>query len=215
MEAREARKQRRREQVREEILDATRRVLLSRGIAGLTLAAVARELQLTKAALYHYFASKEALVFEMIYLGLEGHAAVVSEAIATSTTGADALEALIRASAAHYGTHRDDLRLAYLVPQVGGGSAVQLDAEQLARIRPFNARMYGAVAAKIAADQERGRIAASIDGRRLAFVAHMAVLGMLTMEGIAELAGDPLLHAHGAMVDELVQTFRARLAAPS
>ena len=55
------RRERRRDQVREEILDATRSVLLQRGLTGLTLAAVAKEVQLTKAALYHYYPSKEAL----------------------------------------------------------------------------------------------------------------------------------------------------------
>ena len=119
MDKRNVRKERRREQVREEILDAARRVLLSGGLASLTLAAVARELELTKAALYHYFPSKDALVFELVYLGLQGHAEVVGDAVANAASGADAIEALIRASANHYGTRMDELRLAYLVPQVG------------------------------------------------------------------------------------------------
>jgi AcrR family transcriptional regulator len=103
-------------------------------VSGLTLSAVARELQLTKAALYYCFDSKEALVAELVYLGLEGHAAIV---------GAAALEVLIRSASAHYGSRRDELRLAYLMPQFG--------AEMLARFRHSNERIYGSIAKRVGA----------------------------------------------------------------
>ena len=95
VDARESRKERRREQVREEILDATKAVLLTSGLPGLTLAAIARELELTKAALYYYFPSKDALVFELLYRALESQAEVVQNAVQDTTSGADALEALM------------------------------------------------------------------------------------------------------------------------
>jgi AcrR family transcriptional regulator len=208
------RKERRQAQVREEILDAARRVLLSRGLPGLTLAAVARELGLTKAALYYYFPSKESLVFELIYLDLASHAEAVGNAVVAAESGADAIEALIRASSEHYGNRMDELRLAYLVPQVGTSPTARFDSDMLARIRPFNDRMYGVVADKIRQDQQAGRIAGGIDGRRLAFLAHTSVLGMLTVEGLVDVADEaPLIHSREAMVDELVRTFTARLAA--
>ena len=215
MDRRNILRKRRQEQVREEILDAARRVLLNQGLAGLTLTAVARELELTKAALYHYFDSKEALVSELIYLSLESHAEVVGNAVADTTSGTAAIEVLIRAAADHYGTRKDELRLAYLIPQVGTAAATRFGPDMLARIRPFNDRMYGAVADKIRQDQQAGRIALGIDGRRLAFLAHTSVLGMLTVEGLVETADEvPLIHSHDAMVEELVRTFIARLAKP-
>lgn len=213
MEARDIRRERRRDQVREEILDATRTVLLDRGLAGLTLAAVAKEVQLTKAALYHYFPSKEALHAELTYRCLDSHSKVVESAVIATTSGADAVEALIRTSADYYAERKDELRVAYLVPQVGASGVALLDPEMLARIRPFNERMYGTVGDKIRQDQKAGRIAKSIDGRRLAFLAHLAVIGMLTVEGLVELADTaPLIHSNKAMVDDLVRTFQARLS---
>jgi AcrR family transcriptional regulator len=213
MARRTALKKRRQEHVREEILAAARRVLLRRGLGGLTLEAVAQELELTKAALYHYFASKEALVAELIYLSLERHAEAVGDAVDAATSGAGAIEALIRTASDHYGSRKDELRLAYLVPQVGTAAATRFGPEMLARIRPFNERMYGAVAQKIRQDQQTGRIPRGIDGRRLAFLAHTSVLGMLTVEGLVETVDEaPLIHLRDAMVDELVRTFTARLA---
>jgi AcrR family transcriptional regulator len=215
MDRRAQRKARRRSQVRQEILDAVKKVLLDRGIAGLTLSAVARELELTKAALYYYFPSKDALVFELIYRDLAGHAEAVGEAVAGAASGAEALEALIRTSADHYGNRMDELRLAYLVPQVGAAGAERLDAETLEKIRPFNDRMYGAVANKIGLDQQAGRVSQDIDGRRLAFLAHTSVLGMLTVEGVVAAADRaPLIHSREALVDELVLSFTARLGRP-
>lgn len=205
-------KEHRQERVREEILEAARKVLLSRGVAGLTLAAVARELELTKAALYYYFASKEALVAELIYVSLDSHSAVIGDAIAAATSGAEALETLIRTAADDYGKRMDDLRLAYLVPQVGTAGAARPGPEMLARIRPFNDRMYGVVGDKIRQDQSAGRVDPNLDGRRLAFLAHTSVLGMLTVEGLVEVADEaPLIHTREAMVDDLVRTFTARL----
>jgi AcrR family transcriptional regulator len=212
MDAREARKLRRHEQVREEILAATRRVLLRGGLAKLTLSAVAKELQLTKAALYHYFSNKEALLFEIVYSNLEAASDAVGAAIAETTSGADALEALIRAAAEYYRTRKDDLRLTFLVPQVEWSQSIKFDADMMSRIRPFNDRMFGAVGDRIRADQDAGRISPEIDGRRLAFTAHTAVLGLLMMEGLVESTDDgPLLHGHQALVDELVAAFRSRL----
>jgi AcrR family transcriptional regulator len=212
MDRRKVRKERRQEQVRDEILDAARKVVLDKGLSGLTLAAVARELQLSKAALYYYFDSKELLVAELIYLALEGHAAAVGAAIEATDSGAAALDALIRSASEHYGSRRDELRMAYLAPQLGAAGAARFDGEMLARIRPFNERMYGSVAERIARDQADGRVPADIDGRRLAFLAHTSVLGMLTVEGLVERADDaPLIHSRDAMVDELVATFVGRL----
>lgn len=212
MNRRSSLKKHRQDRVKEEILEASRRVLLSEGAAGLTLAAVARELELTKAALYYYFPSKEAIVFELIYLSLESHARVVGDATAGTTSGAAALEALIRASAADYGGRMDELRLAYLVPQVAAAGGANFSRDALHRIRPFNEILYGGVADKIRADQRIGRVDDTIDGRRLAFLAHTSVLGMLIVEGLVAVADTaPLIHSRQAMVDELVCTFTARL----
>ncbi len=52
-------------------------------------------------------------------------------------------------------------------------------------------------------------------GAGAAFLAHVSVIGMLTVEGLVEVADTaPLIHSHGAMIDELVRTFTAGLTHP-
>ncbi|MCB9766032.1 MAG: TetR/AcrR family transcriptional regulator [Alphaproteobacteria bacterium] len=199
----------RRELVREQILNASRRVVLERGVGGLTLSAIARDLELTKAALYYYFDSKDALIFELSFQAHANLADAVGAAVAQASSGPEALEALIRATSRYFYKNLDDLRLAYMVPQIDLLS--QLTPEALARVRPFNEVMFGSVARLISADQGAGRLPKSIDGRRLAFTAHLSVLGVLTMEGLVERVNDPLIHVYEAMVDELVAAFVGRL----
>jgi AcrR family transcriptional regulator len=51
---------------RERLLEAAERVVISRGVAGLTFDAVAREAGVSKGGLLHYFVSKEALLNAML-----------------------------------------------------------------------------------------------------------------------------------------------------
>jgi len=62
------RREREREQRRESIVAAAKKVFLQKGIENTTMVDIAREAELSKAALYLYFNSKEELTFEMLYL---------------------------------------------------------------------------------------------------------------------------------------------------
>jgi AcrR family transcriptional regulator len=56
---------------RAEICRTAARVFRDRGFDGTSVGEVARALKMTKAGLYHYFAGKEALLFETISFGLD------------------------------------------------------------------------------------------------------------------------------------------------
>lgn len=213
MSTREKRASRRRQRVREDILNVTRELVLSGGFASLTLTAIARELELTKPALYYYFDSKETLLFALLHESMVAEVEAVEAAVATAANGAEGVEALMRAVANHYEERFDEFRLVYLMGQVG--HAMQLDSDKLQHIRPLNDRLYSRAAELVAADREAGLIAADIDARRTVFVAHCAVLGIFTLEGLVESAGDyPLIHSHADMIDDLVRAHTARLRAP-
>jgi len=151
-----ARRERRRERSREEIVDAARRVLLRNGIAATTLDAVAKEVGLTKAALYYYYPSKDALLFEIIFGAVEAQSRAVHDAVEQAKDGGDALRAIIRETVHTYAPRLDDFRLAFLHAQVAGPGTVHIAAQQLDRIRPLNELAYAGTA-KMLSEQWKQR----------------------------------------------------------
>ncbi len=205
MDARTARKKRRQEQTRAEILAAAREVLDAKGLAKLTLASVARELQLTKAALYYYFSSKEALLFELLLGALTREVETVERVLdALVPGGPTALEAMIRSLAAHHALHPLDVKLIYLHPQLATDAA-PFDDAMLARLRPLNNRLYGRVAQAVEAHRQAGQLPPGLPARRLVFLAHTSVVGLATIQGLVGSADNaPLVHSDQALVDGLV-----------
>src|SRR5689334_5140542 len=89
-------KERRMAGSRQEILDATRAVLPKVGPVKVTLELVAAELGMSKQALYYYYPSRSALLFELVVEELLTVANQVHVACAAAPGGASALEALLR-----------------------------------------------------------------------------------------------------------------------
>ena len=203
--SRQARLDRKRAQSRDEIVTATRSILLRDGMAGFTLDAVARELQLTKAALYYYFPSRDALLLEAIRVELEAEAEAVAKVVGEADDAGGALAALAETVFDHYADRIDAFRLAYLYGQVSGG-AEPASAEALEAVRPLNELLYGGVERKLR--EAGGALADDLDPRRLAFIAHMAAVGLLTMKGLVETYGDPLVHSDDELKRDLVRLLR-------
>ena len=204
---REARSERRRNQTRVEILDTARDVVLRKGLAGFTLSAVADELALTKPALYYYFDSKEALLFELLLREWVETATEVQAAVDTTESGADAVEQLVRTV---FDRYRNRLEIFVLFFKMGPGGDFEgiIGPKELERIRPINEMLYAGAEARLRADQRTGGFPRKRDPRRFAFTAHMAVIGLLNMKAIAASAKDPLIHSDEDMIDDLCTTFR-------
>jgi AcrR family transcriptional regulator len=204
---REARNERRRDQTRAEILDTAREAVLRDGLAGFTLAAVADELGLTKPALYYYFDSKEALLFELLLREWFELAASVQAAVDATESGADAVEQLMRTV---FDRYRDHLELFMLFYKMGPGGDFDgiVGQEELDRIRPVNDLLYAGAESRLRADQRTGGFPKNRDPRRFAFTAHMAVIGLLNMKAITASAKDPLIHSDDDLIDDLCTTFR-------
>lgn len=61
------------------IKDTARKLMAEKGTAGLSLRAIARELEMTAPALYHYFPSLDDLITALIVDAFTGHAAYVRQ----------------------------------------------------------------------------------------------------------------------------------------
>lgn len=208
---RSARQQTKREAVRAEILAAARKIVLSKGVNGTTLDGVAEQAGMSKAALYYYFKSKDALLFELV---LDIHAAqadALNKAVGQTSNGSEALGALITSMVGHYRESMEDFRLAYLYGQTSADGAVTVGADQLERIRPLNDLML-AEAARLVGENSGGP--AAVPPRLLAFLAYACSIGLLTMKGMVESIDDPLLYSDAELVDALATVFATAVDRP-
>jgi len=194
---------------RDEILAATRTVLARVGPTQLRVEQVAAELGVTKQALYHYYPSKEAVLFEVVVDELVAAAEAVHRASVAAPDAAGALEAIIRAYVDHFLPRLDLHRLVTMfVPTAESFSNAP---EVLARIRPVNDLLYSVAEARLTAERKgdgRARRGDSRAFRRLAFTAHLSALGFLTMRAITDSMNDPLIYSDAELVDELCRTYR-------
>jgi AcrR family transcriptional regulator len=212
--ARLARRERRRDRSREEILDAARQVLLRNGVGAMTLDAVAKEVGVSKTALYYYYPSKDALLFELMFGVWRTHAQLVHDAVELAKDGPGALGALIRESVKTFAPRLDDFRLAFLHGQIASPDAVHFDAEHFARIRPLNDLILAGAAKKLARDQYKRRDHATVEPRLMAFLAYLAAIGLLTMKGMVESVKDPLAYSDDQLIEGLQRVFEAAAGKP-
>ena len=193
-------------------MEAARRVMLRNGIAATTLEAVAKEVGLTKAAIYYYYPSKDALWFELVFAALESQARAVHDAVAVAETGGEALRAVVRESVTSFAPRLDDFRIAFLHGQVAGPGTVRVGKEQFARIRPLNDLAYAGAAKLLAAEWRTARGRAGVEPRLMVFLAQTAAIGLLTLKGMVESVGDPLLYSDEQLIDALSRIFEAAAA---
>ena len=200
-------KARRRRASHDEILAAVREVLPEVGVHGLTVELVARKLGVTKQALYHYYPSKVTLLLELCIDELTRSALAVQAACEAAPDGPGALEALIRSVVGYFAPRLDTFRL--VMQHVQQVENAQLAPAELARLRPINDMLYGVAEAKLAADKRARRISRHVNPRRLAFAAHLAAIGLLSMKALVERFDDPLRYSDDELVGELCAAFRA------
>lgn len=158
---------------------------------------------MSKTGLYYYFASKEALVFELVFGVWEHQGELVRDAVDEVETGPDALAAVIRNTIGNFAPRMDDFRLAYLLGQVSGG--LQVLPEHFERIRPLNNLLLSGATSRLSEEERAGKV----EPRLLAFLAFMSALGVLTMKGLVESLGDPLLYSDEQLIEALSEVFRA------
>lgn len=171
----------------------------------MTLDAVAREVGVSKTALYYYFPSKDALLFELMFGELEAQARAVSDEVERAPDGEAALGALIAASVKSFGSRIEDFRLAFLQSQLASPGSVRLDAEQFARIRPLNDLLLAGAAKKLASSGA----SPGVEPRLLAFLAYLSAIGLLTMKGLVESLNDPLKYSDDELIEALARVFAA------
>jgi TetR/AcrR family transcriptional regulator, cholesterol catabolism regulator len=198
------------DRTRRRILDAAARTFRRSGYASVTLKDIAHEAGLQAGSLYYHFDTKEALVEEVLAVGVDGAIAATRDAVAALGPGADPLARLRAAIAAHLRVVLSDgayasanLRILGQVPDAVRRRHLELQ------------RAYGAFWRTLFAQAvEAGAIRADLD----LSVVRMLALGALNwsvewyrdgLRSVAEIAA----HASTMILDGLAPTPAARARA--
>ena len=98
------------------------------------------------------------------------------------------------------------------MPRSPDAGAVRFGAEQLARLRPLNDLAYAGAAKRLSEDWKHGRGRANVEPRLMAFLANIAAIGALTLKGMVESVGDPLLYSDEQLIEGFARIFEAAAA---
>lgn len=96
MKGAEARRERNRAEMRQSVLDAAQKLVGDKGIEGLSLRGIARELRYSPAAIYEYFESLEDIVLSLYYEGTGGLTGALDACIKNLPEGTDSPTALLK-----------------------------------------------------------------------------------------------------------------------
>ncbi len=118
---------------RQRILDEAARLFAAKGFPRTTIVELSRACQCSKALLYHYFTSKEDILYALLNSHLQNLRAVAEEALAVSDEPIEQFYALMQANMAIYIDSRD--RHVVLVSDIGNlPEAQREDIRQMQRV---------------------------------------------------------------------------------
>lgn len=195
-----------RERMRQEVLEEAKALLLAEGLDAVTLASVSSRLGMTKPAIYHYFPSKEALTRSLVGLLIDEEIGELEAAVNNAGPGDNPIGAMIRAFHNHYRKNLHAFRFVYGQLQLYVKPELGIDAEMVrSEITPRTRHLFDLLESRLTSGEQGSRDCRRM--RRLAFVAWMSVLGLLTMIAIAEGMDDPLLYPDEELLDTITSVF--------
>ncbi len=106
-------KEREREQRRNDIIDAARKLLADRDFNEVSMNEIAREVGLGKGTLYLYFKNKESLYFAIVLRGIRIWVAMIKEEVKKGNSGFEKFELYINANREFSNKYPDYFRLLY------------------------------------------------------------------------------------------------------
>ncbi len=115
----EERRKREKEQREKSILDAAEKLFIEKGFEGTSMDDVAAAVELSKPAIYRYFASKEDLYMAVAYRGIEMVCSMMEKYVDEGRTGLDKAYATGRAFYDFYLKYPDQYRLMMNMPYIG------------------------------------------------------------------------------------------------
>lgn len=176
------RRDREREARRRSILDAARVVFREKGIAGATMDDVAQRAELSKGALYLYFASRDDLFLALALRPLDDLVTRFERERAGGTRGLALVERFLRAHAASLSEHRDVFRLGIALRQERDLAAEPVSSEITCAFRDRKAVVFRLYVDAIEAAQEDGALRADLEARLCATQFWASLMGAAILQ---------------------------------
>lgn len=176
------RREREREERRRAILEAAREVHREKGLAAATMDDVAQRAELSKGALYLYFASKEDLFFALALTPLEHVVERFEEIRREGATGLDRVERCMRVHARSLAEHRDVFRLGVAMRQERDAAGVDGTSEVACAFRGHKASVFRGYVEALEEARAAGGIAEDADARMLATQIWASLMGAAVLQ---------------------------------
>ncbi len=187
---------------RDAILTAARKIVRRHGPDALTFDAVADAVGISKQAVLYWYPNKARLIEAIVRPALEAEAAAALGASTAGLSPQGALRTTLEALAVFHLADLDRFRLMYVAPQIGRRSSGQSQSlTTLGRIHPATVKMYDALAKHLIA---AGRVNGERGARRQATALHTALLGLILRLAMADALNAPLKREEGVLVDALL-----------
>jgi TetR/AcrR family transcriptional regulator len=189
---------RKRARARAEILDAACEVIREEGVGGLTIESVAALAEVSKPAVYYYFASKEDLTRAVAVDRSRHEIEALRRAIAEAPAGTSVVAAVVRAYVSHHLASLHLFRAEYAWGQilgVSGEAGADIDGEMVALFDAFERRL--------GEDEDRGLLQDGLHLRRVAVSTWSAAHGLVALLSVLDSSGSRFLHDVEDMLDEL------------
>lgn len=216
-EAPRGRRARQRAQVTTDILDAARAHLAAEGPEGLSLRAIARDLNMGVSSLYRYFPSRDDLLTQLLVEAFNDQADAVESAAAGFDDPVEALRAGVRAYRDWSLQHPPEFALAYGTPIPGFQAPAERTVQAGVRVGGIVIDLLSRAWAQDRIDAVRvaEREAALSVGERAGLDALIDRRDYSIPAGLMSLAVDLFIRIHGFVVMEAFGQLRPMAADPS
>ncbi len=162
------------------MLGRARELIASEGIEALTLGRLARDFDLVPAALYRYFASKDALIAELQRSTIEALHPRFRQAVAQTAEDESPLAPLLRAGHFYLALPQQEPEAYALITQLLGDPRPLVPDDEAMRTAPALMAFLADVAALIRDAQARGALAAGSASQR-------ALILWAALQGVCQL----------------------------
>jgi len=163
----EERKNREKEERRSLILGKAKELILERGVVALTMQDIAEASELSKATLYLYFQSKEAILMDIMEEAASAFVGYAQSRISVRSSGLEALHALWTSYLALFGESQDVIVLTGIRNFIDPGFPLVADAQD-SRMYESTMKMVTLIEAVLKRGVEDGSLEKSLDPGRTA-----------------------------------------------